>query len=81
MNLQTIGMEFASEMVLKATVLGMRITEVPTVLWPDGRTRRSHLRSWRDGWRHLRFMLLYSPRCLFLYPGLALMTVGLGIGA
>jgi glycosyltransferase involved in cell wall biosynthesis len=81
MNLQTIGMEFASEMVLKATVLKMRIAEVPTVLWPDGRTRPSHLRSWRDGWRHLRFMLLYSPRWLFLYPGLALMTLGLALGA
>ena len=81
MNLQTTGMEFASEMVLKATVLGMRIAEVPTVLWPDGRSRPPHLRSWRDGWRHLRFMLLYSPRWLFLYPGLALMAVGLALGA
>ena len=81
MNLQTTGMEFASEMVLKATVLGMRIAEVPTVLWPDGRSRPPHLRSWRDGWRHLRFMLLYSPRWLFLYPGLVLMAVGLALGA
>jgi glycosyltransferase involved in cell wall biosynthesis len=81
MNLQTTGMEFASEMVLKATLLGMRIAEVPTVLWPDGRSRPPHLRSWRDGWRHLRFMLLYSPRWLFLYPGLALMAVGLTFGA
>jgi glycosyltransferase involved in cell wall biosynthesis len=81
MNLQTTGMEFASEMVLKATLLDMRIAEVPTVLRPDGRSRPSHLRSWRDGWRHLRFMLLYSPRWLFLYPGLLLMAVGLGLGA
>jgi hypothetical protein len=81
MNLQTAGMEFASEMVLKASLLGMRIAEVPTVLWPDGRSRRPHLRRWRDGWRHLRFMLLYSPRWLFLYPGLALMTAGLALGA
>lgn len=76
MNLQTAGMEFASEMVVKATLYGMRITEVPTSLAPDGRSRPPHLRSWRDGWRHLRFLLLYSPRWLFLYPGFLLMLVG-----
>lgn len=76
MNLRTTGMEFASEMIVKATLLGMRITEVPTTLSPSGRTRPSHLRPWRDGWRHLRFMLLYSPRWLFLYPGLLLMLIG-----
>jgi hypothetical protein len=65
-------MEFASEMVVKATMFGLRIAEVPTTLSPDGRTRPPHLRSWRDGWRHLRFLLMYSPRWLFLYPGLAL---------
>jgi hypothetical protein len=81
MDLRTTGMEFASEMVIKATLLGMRITEVPTVLRPDGRSRAPHLRPWRDGWRHLRFMLLYSPRWLFLYPGSALAGVGLGAGA
>jgi glycosyltransferase involved in cell wall biosynthesis len=81
MQLRTTGMEFASEMVVKATLLGMRVTEVPTVLHPDGRSRAPHLRSWRDGWRHLRFLLLYSPRWLFLYPGILLMTVGLIGGA
>ncbi len=77
LNLQTTGMEFASEMVVKATLHGMRVTEVPTSLSPDGRTRAPHLRSWRDGWRHLRFLLLYSPRWLFLYPGGLLMLAGL----
>ena len=81
MKLQTTGMEFASEMVVKATLLGMRIIEVPTTLSPDGRGRPPHLRSWRDGWRHLRFMLLFSPVWLFLYPGLFLMIAGLSVGA
>ncbi len=81
MDLRTTGMEFASEMVIKATVMGMRVSEVPTTLRPDGRSRRPHLRPWRDGWRHLRFMLLYSPRWLFLYPGLLLMAAGLAVGA
>jgi len=81
MGLRTTGMEFASEMIVKATLLGMKITEVPTTLSPDGRTRPPHLRPWRDGWRHLRFMLLYSPRWLFLYPGLLLMITGLLVGA
>ena len=63
-------MEFASEMVIKATLAGLRIAEVPITLHPDGRSRPPHLRSWRDGWRHLRFMLLFSPRWLFLVPGL-----------
>ncbi|HVQ39326.1 MAG TPA: glycosyltransferase [Pyrinomonadaceae bacterium] len=79
LNLQTTGMEFASEMVVKATLHGMRIAEVPTTLSPDGRTRAPHLRSWRDGWRHLRFLLLYSPRWLFLYPGALLMLAGLAV--
>jgi hypothetical protein len=74
-------MEFASEMVIKAHFKGLRLTEVPTTLDPDGRARRPHLRPWRDGWRHLRFMLLYSPRWLFFYPGLALMLAGAGLGA
>ncbi|MEP6516100.1 glycosyltransferase family 2 protein [Microcoleus vaginatus] len=77
LDLQTTGMEFASEMVVKASVYKLRITEIPTVLSPDGRSRPSHLRTWRDGWRHLRFLLLYSPRWLFLYPGTALMIWGL----
>ena len=77
MQLQTTGMEFASEMVIKATLLGMRIAEVPTTLKKDGRSRAPHLRPWRDGWRHLRFMLLYSPRWLFLYPGMLLFGAGL----
>ena len=70
-------MEFASEMVVKATLRGLRIAEVPTTLSPDGRGRPPHLRSWRDGWRHLRFLLLFSPRWLFLYPGLALFAIGM----
>ena len=77
LDLQTTGMEFASEMVVKASLYKLRITEVPTVLSPDGRSRPPHLRTWRDGWRHLRFLLLYSPRWLFLYPGTALMIWGL----
>ena len=79
MGLRTTGMEFASEMVVKATLFKMRITEVPTTLSPDGRSRPPHLRTWRDGWRHLRFLLLYSPRWLFLYPGFLLMFAGAAI--
>ena len=71
------GMEFASELVLRAALAGWRIAEVPTTLSPDGRGRPPHLRSWRDGWRHLRLLLLFSPRWLFLYPGLALLGAGL----
>lgn len=77
LELQTTGMEFASEMVVKASLMGLSVTEVPTTLSPDGRSRPPHLRSWRDGWRHLRFLLLFSPRWLFLYPGLALVLAGL----
>jgi len=80
LGLQATGMEFASEMVVKATLWGQKITEVPTTLKKDGRSRPPHLRSWRDGWRHLRFLLLYSPRWLFYYPGIALMVAGLAIG-
>ncbi|TBO31252.1 glycosyltransferase family 2 protein [Aquabacterium lacunae] len=76
LGLSTSGMEFASEMVVKAALGGLRISEVPTTLQPDGRDRPPHLRSWRDGWRHLRFLLLFSPRWLFLYPGLALILLG-----
>ena len=79
LELRTTGMEFASEMVVKAVLHGQRISEVPTTLSPDGRTRSPHLRTWRDGWRHLRFLLLYSPRWLYLYPGLALMLLGTGL--
>ena len=81
MKLQTTGMEFASEMVIKSIILGLRVTEVPTILRPDGRDRPPHLRPWRDGWRHLRFMLLFSPRWLFFYPGLLLMLAGVVLGA
>src|SRR5947209_4900753 len=81
MRLRATGMEFASEMVIKASLKGMRIIEVPVVLHPDGRSRPPHLRTWRDGWRHLRFMLLFSPRWLFLYPGLALLAGGLILSA
>ena len=76
LDLRTTGMEFASELVVKAALAGYRIAEVPTTLAHDGRGRSSHLRSWRDGWRHLRFLLLFSPRWLFLYPGLALLALG-----
>ena len=77
LNLQTTGMEFASEMIVKATMRGLKVVEVPTVLYPDGRSRPPHLRTWSDGWRHLKFLLLYSPRWLFLYPGLMLVVIGL----
>ena len=76
LDLRLPGMEFASEMVVKATVQGLRITEVPTTLSPDGRSRPPHLRSWRDGWRHLRFLLVFCPRWLFLYPGAVLFLAG-----
>ena len=77
LSLSAPGMEFASEMVVKAAVGKLRIAEVPTSLAPDGRDRPPHLRSWRDGWRHLRFLLLYSPRGLFLYPGAIMFVVGM----
>ena len=81
MELQTTGMEFASEMVIKATLKQMKITEVPITLHKDGRSRPPHLKPWRDGWRHLRFMLIYSPRWLFLAPGLLLSAVGIILAA
>ncbi|MFL5338433.1 MAG: glycosyltransferase family 2 protein [Geminicoccaceae bacterium] len=77
LGLQCPGMEFASEMVVRATFARLTVTEVPVTLRPDGRSRPPHLRSWRDGWRHLRFMLLFSPRWLFLVPGLALAALSL----
>ncbi len=76
MELKTTGMEFASEMIVKASLKNLKIAEVPTVLSPDGRTRPPHLNTWRDGWRHLRFLVLYSPNWLFLIPGLLLMVFG-----
>jgi hypothetical protein len=79
MELQTTGMEFASEMAIKGTLKGLKISEVPITLHKDGRSRPPHLKPWRDGWRHLRFMLLYSPRWLFLIPGLALLAAGLAL--
>src|ERR1700728_1278812 len=79
LGLSAPGMEFASEMIVKATLAGWRIAEVPTVLSPDGRSRAPHLRSWRDGWRHLRFLLMMSPRWLMLYPGACL--IGIGVAA
>jgi len=81
LRLRATGMEFASEMVIKASMRRMKIAEVPVTLSPDGRSRPPHLRTWRDGWRHLRFMLLFSPRWLFLYPGLSLFAAGLLVGA
>ena len=79
LDLRTPGMEFASELVVKAALAGWRIAEVATTLHPDGRGRPAHLRRWRDGWRHLRFLLLFSPRWLFLYPGLVLLALGIGL--
>ncbi|WP_395726216.1 glycosyltransferase family 2 protein [Nakamurella sp.] len=76
LGMQTDGMEFASEMVVRASLNNLRIEEVPTVLRPDGRSRPPHLRTWRDGWRHLRFLLALSPRWLMLYPGLLLLVLG-----
>lgn len=76
LNLQTTGMEFASEMVVKASLFKLKACEVPTTLKPDGRTRPPHLRSMRDGWRHLKFLLMYSPDWLFLYPGLFFLILG-----
>jgi len=81
LDLQTTGMEFASEMVIKATLKKLKMTEVPVTLSKDGRSRPPHLKPWRDGWRHLRFMLLFSPRWLFLTPGIALLIVGFAISA
>jgi glycosyltransferase involved in cell wall biosynthesis len=81
LHLRATGMEFASEMVIKASLRGMKIAEVPVTLSPDGRSRPPHLRTWRDGWRHLRFMLLFSPRWLFLYPGVGLLAGGVIVGA
>ena len=81
LGLQATGMEFASEMIVKAALAHQKISEVPTTLSKDGRSRPPHLNTWRDGWRHLRFLLLFSPRWLFFIPGLVLLTVGLGLGA
>lgn len=77
LDLQASGMEFASEMVVKASIFRLSVAEVPTTLSPDGRDRPPHLRSWRDGWRHLRLLLLFSPRWLFLYPGATIFLFGL----
>lgn len=77
LGLQCPGMEFASEMVVRASMSGLKLAEVPITLRPDGRSRPPHLRSWRDGWRHLRFMLLFSPRWLFLMPGATLAALSL----
>jgi glycosyltransferase involved in cell wall biosynthesis len=81
LGLQATGMEFATELVVKAALAKQTITEVPTTLSKDGRSRPPHLRTWRDGWRHLRFLLLFSPTWLFFFPGLVLLAAGLGLGA
>lgn len=81
LNLRTTGMEFASEMIVRAALARYRFAEVPVTLRPDGRSRPPHLRTWRDGWRHLSFLLIYSPRWLFLYPGLAVIFLALLAGA
>lgn len=80
LGLQTSGMEFASEMIVRSALGGLEIEEVPTTLRPDGRSRAPHLRTWSDGWRHLRFMLLFSPRWFFQIPGLLLMALSLVLG-
>jgi len=77
LNLRTFGMEFASEMIIKALLLGMKLAEVPVNLYPEAPGRQSHLRKWRDGWRHLRFLLLFSPNWLFIYPGIGFTILGL----
>ena len=77
MQLKTTGMEFASEIVVKASLLKLKITEVPTTVFPAGRTRKPHLRTFPDGWRHLRFLLLYSPKWLFLFPGILVMLLSM----
>lgn len=77
LNLTSTGMEYASEMIVKASLYGLKIAEVPTTLSKDGRTRRPYLRTWSDGWRHLKFLLVHSPNWLFLYPGLFLFFIGL----
>ena len=77
MNLQMPGMELASEMVVKSSLAGLKMEEIPITLWPDGRDRRPHLRSFRDGWRHLRFMLMCSPSFVFFLPGMFLLMLGL----
>jgi hypothetical protein len=81
LGLQATGMEFASEMIVKSALARQKIVEVPTTLAKDGRSRPPHLNTWRDGWRHLRFLLLFSPTWLFLLPGLVLLILGLGFGA
>lgn len=81
LGLETLGMEFALEMVVKASLRGLSIGEVPVTLSPDGRDRPPHLRTWRDGWRSLRFLMSYSPRWMLFYPGLALALGGLAVGA
>jgi glycosyltransferase involved in cell wall biosynthesis len=80
MNLHTTGMEFASEMIVRAALNKMKIVEVPTILYTDGRTRPPHLKTWQDGWRHLRFLLMFSPKWLFLYPGLLIILISLFFG-
>jgi glycosyltransferase involved in cell wall biosynthesis len=77
LHLQTLGMEFASEMIVKASLFNFSIAEVPTTLAIPGRTRQPHLRTWRDGWRHLRFLLMHSPKWLFYIPGISLFVIGL----
>jgi glycosyltransferase involved in cell wall biosynthesis len=77
LELRTTGMEFGPEMIVKAALLKLKITEIPIILYPDKRNKPSHLRTWRDGWRNLRFLLLYSPRWLFLIPGIILMILGI----
>jgi glycosyltransferase involved in cell wall biosynthesis len=77
LDIRSSGMEYAIEMLVKATMQELQVTEVPTTLSPDARDREPHLQTWRDGWRSIRLLLLYSPKWLFLYPGLFLLLVGI----
>lgn len=79
LGLRTTGMEFASEMIVRAGIAGIPIAETPTTLRPDGRSRPPHLRTWRDGWRHLKFLLVYSPKWLFLLPGICFLAIGMAL--
>jgi hypothetical protein len=81
LGLKSTGMEYASEMVVKSALAGLSIAEAPTTLKKDGRSRPPHLRTWRDGWRHLRFLLLHSPKWLFAIPGGAMLALGLILAA
>jgi hypothetical protein len=80
LQMESLGMEFASEMLVKSAILGLKTTEVPITLHPDGRDREPHLRPWSDGWRHLKYILLFAPKFLYWIPGTVLLAIGLILG-